>query len=97
LRNNIRLNTNAWLQYLRRIIFHNPQLLARSRDKVSLKDFIMDDDFGIDDMLRIGSMLKKRLHIGLRWWKDSWTEAVAMKGNPDAAASMGNISEPTRP
>ncbi|KAF8177823.1 hypothetical protein K438DRAFT_1726697 [Mycena galopus ATCC 62051] len=91
LRNNISLNTNAWLQYLRRIIFHNPQLLARSRDKVSLKDFIMDEDFGIDDMLQIGSMLKKRLHIGLRWWKDSWTEAVAMKGNPDAAANMGNI------
>ncbi|KAJ7353273.1 hypothetical protein DFH08DRAFT_804842 [Mycena albidolilacea] len=66
LRNNISLNTNTWLQYLHRIIFHNPQLLARSRDK-------------------------KRLHIGLRWWKDSWTEAVAMKGNPDAATSMGNI------
>ncbi|KAJ7189721.1 hypothetical protein GGX14DRAFT_484467, partial [Mycena pura] len=90
LRNNIILNTNAWFQYLRRIICHEPDLFARSRDKVSFKDFIIDDDFGIDDMLRIATMLKKRLYMGLRWWKDSWTEAVAMKGSTDAAANMGN-------
>ncbi|KAJ7674352.1 hypothetical protein B0H17DRAFT_1161752 [Mycena rosella] len=83
--------TNAWLQYTRRIIFHDPHLCAKSLDKVSVKDFVMDDDFGADDVLRVMEMYKRRLYIGLKWWKDSLTEAIAMRDSAEASAHMGNL------
>ncbi|KAJ7438444.1 hypothetical protein FB451DRAFT_1060252 [Mycena latifolia] len=85
--------TNAWLQYTRRIIFHDPHLFAKSLNKVSLKDFVMDDDFGVDDMFRVMTMYEKRLEIGLRWWKDSITEAIAIKDSSQASANMGSLGE----
>ncbi|KAJ7045287.1 hypothetical protein C8F04DRAFT_1068350 [Mycena alexandri] len=82
---------NVWLQYTRRIIFHHPQLFAKALDKVSFKDFVMDDDFGYEDVLCIAELYVKHLKIGLRWWKDSWTEAIAMKDSAQASANMGNV------
>ncbi|KAJ7648957.1 hypothetical protein DFH06DRAFT_1208618 [Mycena polygramma] len=84
--------TNVWRQYTRRIIFHDPLLFAKSMNKVSFKHFFMDDDFDLDDVLRIAVMYTtKRLKIGLRWWKDSWTEAIAIKDSSTASANMGNV------
>jgi hypothetical protein len=60
-------------------------------DKVSLKDFVMDDDFGYDDLIRVAILYVKRLKLGLRWWKDSWTEAIAIKDSSEASANMGNL------
>ncbi|KAJ6616393.1 hypothetical protein B0H10DRAFT_2037791 [Mycena sp. CBHHK59/15] len=71
--------TNAWLQYTRRIIFHDPHLFIKSEDKVTLKDLVLDDDFGDHDLLRVALMKEKRLKTGLKWWKDSWTEAIFIK------------------
>ncbi|KAJ7146613.1 hypothetical protein C8R44DRAFT_973341 [Mycena epipterygia] len=90
-RNSRNTFTNALLQYTRRIVFHDPHLFAKSMDKVSFKDFVMDDDFGIDDMLRFFHMYQRRLTMGLRWWKDSLTEAIAIKDSSEASANMGNI------
>ncbi|KAJ7718258.1 hypothetical protein B0H16DRAFT_1609539 [Mycena metata] len=90
-RNARNLTTNVLLQYTRRIIFHHPQLFAKSLDKVSFKDFIMDDDFDYEDILRMAELYVKRLKIGLRWWKDSWTEAIAIKDSTQASANMGSV------
>ncbi|KAJ7154369.1 hypothetical protein C8R43DRAFT_1000985 [Mycena crocata] len=84
--------TNAWLQYTRRIIFHDSHLFAKSLDKVSFKDFVMDDDFGADDILRVTTMYERRLKIGLRWWKDSLTEAIEIKDSSEASANMGSLA-----
>ncbi|KAJ7023110.1 hypothetical protein C8F04DRAFT_970505 [Mycena alexandri] len=84
--------TNAWLQYTRRIIFHDSHLFAKSLDKVSFKDFVMDDDFGFDDVLRITTMYGRRLEMGLRWWKDSLTEAIEIKDSSEASANMGSMA-----
>ncbi|KAJ7018731.1 hypothetical protein C8F04DRAFT_1198586 [Mycena alexandri] len=84
--------TNAWLQYTRRIIFHDSHLFAKSLDKVSFKDFVMDDDFGSDDVLRITTMYGRRLEMGLRWWKDSLTEAIKIKDSSEASANMGSMA-----
>ncbi|KAJ7146628.1 hypothetical protein C8R44DRAFT_757905 [Mycena epipterygia] len=62
-----------------------------SMNKVSFKDFVMDDDFGMDDVLRVHHMYQRRLKMGLRWWKDSLTEAIAIKDSSEASANMGNI------
>ncbi|KAJ7788010.1 hypothetical protein B0H14DRAFT_2950613 [Mycena olivaceomarginata] len=84
--------TNAWLQYTRRIIFHDSHLFAKSLDKVSFKDFVMDDDFGSEDVLRITTMYERRLEMGLRWWKDSLTEAIEIKDSSEASANMGSLA-----
>ncbi|KAJ7511581.1 hypothetical protein B0H11DRAFT_1700199 [Mycena galericulata] len=84
--------TSALLQYTRRIIFHDPHLLAKSSDKVSFKDLVMDDDFGLDDILRVANLYQKRMHIGLRWWKDSLTEAIRIKDSSEASANMGSLA-----
>ncbi|KAJ7192654.1 hypothetical protein GGX14DRAFT_594242 [Mycena pura] len=82
--------TNVFLQYTRRIVFHDSDLFAKSIHKVSVKDLVIDDDFDDDDILRVATMYSKRLKIGLKWWKDSWTEAMAIKDNSEASAKMGN-------
>ncbi|KAJ7447833.1 hypothetical protein FB451DRAFT_1188122 [Mycena latifolia] len=83
--------TTTWLQYTRRIIFHDPHLLAKSLNKVSLKEFAMDDDFGFDDVVRILILYEQRLTVGLRWWKDSMIEAIAIRDNSEASANMGTL------
>ncbi|KAJ6617713.1 hypothetical protein B0H10DRAFT_2176390 [Mycena sp. CBHHK59/15] len=86
--------STAWLQYGRRVIFHDPYLFAKSLDKVSFKDFVMDDDFGPEDILRVMQLLSGRLQIGLLWWKDSLTEAIAIVDNPNgkfASANTGSL------
>ncbi|KAJ7040005.1 hypothetical protein C8F04DRAFT_948977, partial [Mycena alexandri] len=84
--------TNAWLQYTRRIIFHDSHLFVKSLDKVSFKDFVMDDDFGSDNVLRITTMYGRRLEMGLQWWKDSLTEAIKIKDSSEASANMGSMA-----
>jgi hypothetical protein len=54
----------------------------------------MDDDFGSDDVLRITTMYGRRLEMGLRWWKDSLTEAIEIKDSSEASANMGSMGEP---
>ncbi|KAJ7761211.1 hypothetical protein DFH07DRAFT_424648 [Mycena maculata] len=90
-RNTMKIASNALIQYTRRIVFHDPHLFAKSLNKVSFKDLVMDDDFGADDVLRVMNMYQKRLHIGLRWWKDSLTEAVRIKDSSEASANMGSL------
>ncbi|KAJ7796356.1 hypothetical protein B0H14DRAFT_2915495 [Mycena olivaceomarginata] len=81
----------AYAQYFRRIIFHDPNLFAKSLNKVSFKDLVMDDDFGIEDLKRILRMLESRLAFGLTWWKDSLTEALYIKDSAEASANMGSV------
>jgi hypothetical protein len=83
----------AYAQYFRRIIFHDPNLFAKSLNKVSFKDLVMDDDFGIEDVKRILRMLESRLWFGLTWWKDSLTEALYIKDSAEASANMGSVGE----
>ncbi|KAK7019985.1 hypothetical protein R3P38DRAFT_2972132 [Favolaschia claudopus] len=82
---------NVLLQYTRRLVLYNPKLLAKAHDKVSLKDLIMDDDFGDADLIEFAIMFTQRLRFGLKWWKDSWTEALAMNANLNATANMGDV------
>ncbi|KAJ7575599.1 hypothetical protein C8J56DRAFT_1171996 [Mycena floridula] len=81
----------ALTQYTRRTIFHDPKLFLTSLDKVSFKDFVMDDEFDTDDILRFEVLFQKRLEIGLRWWKDSLVETVAMEDNPDSSTAVANM------
>ncbi|KAJ6595176.1 hypothetical protein DFH09DRAFT_1413150 [Mycena vulgaris] len=90
-RNARNIFTNACLQHTRRIVKHDPHLFAKSYDKVSIKDLIMDDDFGADDVLRVMNRYQKRLTTGLTWWKDCLTEAIAMKDSSEASANMGAL------
>ncbi|KAF7342643.1 hypothetical protein MSAN_02021100 [Mycena sanguinolenta] len=86
-----KINNAAYAQYGRRIIFHDPNLFAKSLNKVSFKDLVMDDDFGIEDVKRILQMLGSRLTFGLTWWKDSLTEALYIKDSAEASANMGRV------
>ncbi|KAJ7487083.1 hypothetical protein FB451DRAFT_1228693 [Mycena latifolia] len=84
------INT-AYAQYFRRIVFHDPNLFAKSLNKVSFKDLVMDDDFGMEDVMRVLRMLARRLTFGLTWWKDSLTEALYIKDSAEASANMGSV------
>jgi hypothetical protein len=88
-----KINNTAFAQYFRRIVFHDPHLFVKSLNKVSFKDLVMDDDFGIEDVGRILRMLGRRLAFGLTWWKDSLTEALYMKDSEAASANMGSVGE----
>jgi hypothetical protein len=88
-----KINNAAFAQYFRRIVFHDPNLFAKSLNKVSFKDLVMDDDFGIEDVRRILQMLERRLAFGLTWWKDSLTEALYIKDSAEASANMGSVGE----
>jgi hypothetical protein len=66
------------LQYARRILFHDPVLSLKALDKVPFKDFILDDNFSLEDLAKFFVIWTKRLEIGLLWWKDSTLEALAM-------------------
>jgi hypothetical protein len=85
---------NALRQYSRRIVFYDPTLFVKSLGKVTFEDLIMDDDFEVEDIIRFVILLRKRLLIGLRWWKDSLIEAIAMVDSPmgnTASSNLGNI------
>ncbi|KAJ7853261.1 hypothetical protein B0H13DRAFT_2083082 [Mycena leptocephala] len=82
---------NAYGQYFRRIVFHDPHLFVMALDKVSFKDLVMDDAFGWDHVQSIIRMLGQRLGFGLTWWKDSLTEAIFIKDSAEASANMGSL------
>jgi hypothetical protein len=84
---------NAYGQYFRRIVFHDPHLFVMALDKVSFKDLVMDDAFGWDHVQSIIRMLGQRLGFGLTWWKDSLTEAIFIKDSAEASANMGSLGE----
>ncbi|KAJ6542234.1 hypothetical protein DFH09DRAFT_1322580 [Mycena vulgaris] len=86
-----KISNTAYAQYFRRIIFHDPNLFAKSLNKVSFKDLVMDDDFGMEDVMRVLRMLAGRLKFGLTWWKDSLTEALYIKDSAEASANMGSV------
>ncbi|KAJ7194966.1 hypothetical protein GGX14DRAFT_377441 [Mycena pura] len=82
---------NAYGQYFRRIVFHDPHLFVMALDKVSFKDLVMDDAFSWDHVQSIIRMLGQRLSFGLTWWKDSLTEAIFIKDSAEASANMGSL------
>ncbi|KAJ7067304.1 hypothetical protein C8F01DRAFT_1051765 [Mycena amicta] len=82
---------NIMTQYLRRIVFHSPRLLALAWDKVSVRDLLMDDGFGMEEVMEIAMMVAQRLRFGLKWWKDAISEAFAMSANDYAPANMGTL------
>jgi len=65
-------------QYARRLIFYDPILYEKAKDKVSFKDFFLHPDFTLDDMYRYMVLSAKQLEIGLPWVKDSMIEACVM-------------------
>ena len=75
-------------QYIRRILFHDSVLFMKALDKVSFEDLLLSEDFSIEDMKRIYQLLKKRLEIGLRWYKDAVVEALAIR-DAGTAANVG--------
>ncbi|KAJ7155155.1 hypothetical protein C8R46DRAFT_1227108 [Mycena filopes] len=85
------LHDKAWAQYFRRMVFHDPQLFARSLGKVSFKDLVLDDEFTFDDLLRIQVLMGQRLTFGLTWWKDCLTEAIFIRDCAEASANMGSL------
>ncbi|KAJ6514450.1 hypothetical protein C8R47DRAFT_1173146 [Mycena vitilis] len=82
---------NAFAQYFRRIVFHDPHLYAKALDKVSVKDFVLDDEFGYDNFMRVARMIGNRMAFGLHWWKDSLTEAIYIRDSAEASANMGSL------
>ncbi|KAJ6582736.1 hypothetical protein B0H10DRAFT_2098574 [Mycena sp. CBHHK59/15] len=86
-----KISNTAYAQYFRRIVFHDPNLFAKSLNKVSFKDLVMDEDFGMEDVKRVLRMLAGRLAFGLTWWKDSLTEALYIKDRAEASANMGSV------
>ncbi|KAJ7067297.1 hypothetical protein C8F01DRAFT_1342069 [Mycena amicta] len=84
-------SANIMNQYLRRIVFHSPRLLALALDKVSVRDLLMDDGFGMEEVMEIAMMVAQRLRFGLEWWKDAISEAFAMSANDYAPANMGTL------
>ncbi|KAJ6541632.1 hypothetical protein B0H19DRAFT_1212808 [Mycena capillaripes] len=81
---------NPWAQYFRRM-FHDPHLFEKSLNKVSIKDMVMDDDFGIEDIRTILAVQGRRMTFGLTWWKDSLIEAISIKDSTEASANMGSV------
>ncbi|KAJ7575597.1 hypothetical protein C8J56DRAFT_974927 [Mycena floridula] len=82
-------------QYMRRIIFQDSHLFSKSLDKVSFKDFIMDDDLSAKDAARMTFLFGQRMAFGLRWWKDSLIEAIAMEDkrtDDNPVHDLGNLS-----
>ncbi|KAF9473999.1 hypothetical protein BDN70DRAFT_866830 [Pholiota conissans] len=81
-------------QYALRIIFYEPALYLKAQGKVSLKDFILSDDFSMEDIARFNALLTRKLDIGLLWMKDSVVEAVNMLSAGGLSANAANIGHP---
>lgn len=80
-----RVEYTIMMQYARRIVFHEPQLALKATDKISFKDFFMDETFSLEDVRKFAIMMEKRMEIGLVWFKDSILEALVMHPNVNAS------------
>jgi len=84
-------------QYVRRMVFYDPNLFVKGIDKVSFEDFLLSDDLTYEDVF----LLFKKLHpdgllgSGLIPVKDAVLETLFMvkSGFLDNAAKAGNPSE----
>jgi hypothetical protein len=80
-------------QYVRRIVFCDPNLFVKGIDKVSFEDFLLSDDLTFEDVF----LLFKKLHpdgllgSGLIPAKDAVLETLFM-AKLDKAAKAGNPS-----
>ncbi|KAI0057396.1 hypothetical protein BV25DRAFT_1437724 [Artomyces pyxidatus] len=88
-----RIRYDTQLQYMRRIVMHDPVLGQKALDKVSLNDLLLDPDFSVEDFERIWILLAKRMAIGLLWWKDSTLEALAMWSKGDKSGNVANLGK----
>lgn len=80
---------------MRRIVFYDPALFLKAIDKVSFEDFLLSDDFSLEDGFKIYTMmLRFHLGFGLMWMKDVVIEALSMakSGLSDNATNVGNLS-----
>lgn len=76
------------LQYVRRIIFHDPVLFMKALDKVSFEDLLLSEDFSLEDIINFFPLIKRPLEFGIRWYKDAVVEALAIR-NSGTAANVG--------
>lgn len=85
------------LQYARRAILHEPVLSLKAMDKVSFKDFILSEDFSMEDAARFAIMISThvRMGLGLLWYKDAIVEALAMSSRPGVPGTSANIGNPS--
>jgi hypothetical protein len=80
------------LQYVRRIIFHDPVLFMKAQGKVSFEDLLLSEDFSFEDMMNFFPLLSTPLEFGIRWYKDAVVEALAIRDAGTAATS--NVGAP---
>ncbi|KAF8837063.1 hypothetical protein BDN67DRAFT_973484 [Paxillus ammoniavirescens] len=78
-------------QFSRRIILHQPHLFMKSLEKVSFKDFILGDDFSLEDLFKFVQLFARPLEFPLQWFKDAVLDALAMISPRDTAANVGRL------
>ena len=76
------------LQYVRRIVFHDPVLFMKAQGKVCFEDLLLSEDFFLEDILNFIPLLSRRLEFGLLWYKDAVVEALAIR-DAGTAANVG--------
>jgi len=76
-------------QYVRRVIFYEADLFFKSIDKVSLKNFFLDDEFSHEDLTKpkfaLYFMDLGQLGFRLMWFEDAALEALGMSRGSAAA------------
>lgn len=76
------------LQYIRRIVFHDPVLFMKAQGKVSFEDLLLSEDFSLEDIVNFFPLLNSPLAFGMRWYKDAVVEALAIR-DAGTAANVG--------
>lgn len=76
------------LQYIRRIVFHDPVLFMKAQGKVCFEDLLLSEDFFFEDMINFFPILTSPLTFGMRWYKDAVVEALAIR-DAGTAANVG--------
>ncbi|KIJ12328.1 hypothetical protein PAXINDRAFT_14806 [Paxillus involutus ATCC 200175] len=77
-------------QFSRRIILHQPHLFMKSLEKVSFKDFILGDDFSLEDLFNFHELFRSPLKFPLLWFKDAILDALAISRH-GTAANVGRL------
>ncbi|KAF8834137.1 hypothetical protein BDN67DRAFT_976199, partial [Paxillus ammoniavirescens] len=77
-------------QFARRIIFHQPHLFMKSLEKVSFKDFVLGDDFSVEDLFKFVQLFVTPLEFPLQWFKDAILDALAISRH-GTAANVGRL------
>jgi len=79
-----------------RIVFYDTTLFLTAIDKVSFEDFLLSDDFSLEDGFKIHMMTLPEfpLALGFMWMKDAVIETLFMVKSEllDNAANVGNLS-----